>query len=92
MIHHICRYCKVNVSPRANTCPHCGEPDPATSEANFSSKIPKVIGLALLILSIFYWGFDINIINGHPVYYALAVIMGAGLLFRSKSQEEQPHH
>lgn len=91
MIHYICRYCKVNVSPRATTCPHCGEPNPAAAETNSHSWIPRIVGLILLGLSIFYWGFDINIINSHPVYYAVAVIMGLGLLLRSKPQEE-PHH
>lgn len=92
MIHYICRYCKVNVSPRANTCPHCGEPQPATKEASSSPKFLRIIGLSLLVLSIFYWGFDIKIINSHPLFYAVAMVMGAGLLLRRKSQEEQPFH
>lgn len=89
MIHYICRYCKENVSPRASTCPHCGEPEPATTKTSFLSKFLQIIGLSLIVLSIFYWGFDIKIINSHPLFYAVAVIMGLGLLMKNKSQVNQ---
>lgn len=85
MINYICRYCEEKVSPRANTCPHCGEPEPAIVKTGFFAKTLRIIGIVLLVISAFYWGFDIMIINSHPVYYALAVVFGGMMIIKSRT-------
>lgn len=88
MVHYYCRYCEEKVSPRAVTCPHCGEPEPAVAETSPFSKIMRITGIILLTLSIFYWGFDIKIINSHPIFYVLAGFLGGSLLLKSKTKQE----
>lgn len=34
-----CRYCHKQVSPEAKTCPHCGQPDPATDKVPVEAKL-----------------------------------------------------
>lgn len=86
MINYICRYCEEKVSPRAHTCPHCGEPKPAIEKTNPFSKFLRITGITLMVLSIFYWGFDIMIINGHPMFYALAAMLGVMMILKSKAR------
>ncbi|MGK0390114.1 MAG: hypothetical protein ACI94Y_002865 [Maribacter sp.] len=88
MIHYNCRYCEEKVSPRAITCPHCGEPEPAVTKTSSFSKMLRITGVVLITLSIFYWGFDIKIINSHPIFYVVAGLMGGSLLLKSRAKQE----
>jgi predicted amidophosphoribosyltransferase len=47
-----CKTCHKPVSKDAVTCPHCGQPDPATSEVPTEAKLQAVgtIGGCLLII------------------------------------------
>ena len=46
-----CKHCHKQVSPEAKTCPHCGQPEPATSEVPTEAKLQAVsqIGSCLLV-------------------------------------------
>ncbi len=83
-----CKYCKENVSPRANTCPHCGEPEPAAKEEPLVNRSIRLIGVVLFLMSGCYLGLGINIIAIHPLLYLLVGMVGLTMMLNRDNTEE----
>lgn len=58
-----CKHCHKQVSPEAKTCPHCGQPDPATDKVPTEAKLQALsqlggclmaLGVVLLGLVLFF--------------------------------------
>ncbi len=83
MKHHHCIYCQATVSPKADHCPHCGEPDPARKELEIIPKSFRLIGTIALLISGMYWGCGIDLLNTQPFFHLL--ISGSGFILLLKS-------
>ena len=84
---HRCRYCKTEVSPRARSCPSCGEPNPARGG--------RVEGIHLLIRLFFIllvfgllimYIFDGIVVQLKPSIYLFSLLAGA-YMFRFLARE-----
>lgn len=52
-----CRACKREISANAKSCPHCGEPAPATNEAAKPNAVASLIAFAVVGIAMFWcWG------------------------------------
>lgn len=48
----LCKHCRREVSPEAEACPHCGQPDPASAE---QQHVPDYLGKAWLVTAFCCW-------------------------------------
>ncbi len=81
-LHH-CKYCKETVSPKADHCPHCGEPHPAEKGHEWIVQLLRTFGFTSIMISLFFWGCNINILNIQPFFYFVLTALGLSFLLKS---------
>lgn len=80
MKHFNCKYCETTVSPRARTCPSCGEPSPANHSVGCLENLIRFLVICLIGVSFVLSLFSELAPNFTPVIYLLTMLSSIYLL------------
>jgi len=79
---HQCKCCKIEVSPRAKSCPNCGEPNPARGGTGYKGKLARLALIFIIFFLLIAFIFDGGEVGMIPPGFYLGVLLVGGFFVR----------
>ena len=76
-----CRYCKNEVSPRAKSCPNCGEPNPGNGGLEFLEGMARLLFILMMFCFLVVYVFGGMPVEIKPNFY-LFILLATGFLIK----------